>query len=380
MTGRNLHFGLALAGGGARGAYTAGVMRFLFCHFPEQLGYTPWPNLVSGTSVGALNGYFAASHSLEEIRRMTEIWSQLQTGQIYEFPINGAFSAIRRLFQVTRSGALFNQEPLRKLIIQEATRRGIRQSIGEGRCRAFIVSATHLTSGENTLFIDTRDPDFHIPQPPQGRIIYTKIYPHHLMASAAIPLVFPPENIDNQFYVDGGVRQNAPLQPILQAGAERVLVLGTRTQKPYQPSGVVEPSLALIAGKTLNALTLDPVERDARTVETLNNIIQWGSQKYGQEFAQELQKKFGVKPIKFLHIRPSQDLGQLAIQAYDSEQIEASVGAKWLLHKIFEAGVEDGESDLLSQLLFDRTFTAAAERLGFNDAKAHTEQLLEFFC
>ena len=261
--------GIALAGGGARGAYTAGVMRFIFTKLSKELGYVPWPHLVSGTSVGALNGYFAACHSPHEIKRMTEIWTNLTIERIYTLPVSGALSAIRKMVSFSQTGCLFNQEPLRKLILEEAARRTLRHSIAQRKCQAFIVSATHLTSGENTLFVDTQDPAFKIPPPPQGRVFYTKIYPEHLLASAAIPLLFPPERIADQLYIDGGTRQNAPLQPIIQGGVNRILVLGTRTSAAPKPTEEVEPTLALIAGKTLNALTLDPVERDARSVEQL---------------------------------------------------------------------------------------------------------------
>ena len=97
---------MALAGGGARGAYAAGVMRFLFTRLPNKIGYIPWPKLVSGTSVGALNGYFAACHNLDEINRMTEIWTNLTIPQIYELPYHGVFSTVRQLYRATKVGSM----------------------------------------------------------------------------------------------------------------------------------------------------------------------------------------------------------------------------------------------------------------------------------
>ena len=169
-------FGLALAGGGARGAYAAGVMRYLFEGLPQTLGFTPWPQLVSGTSVGALNGYFAACHSPQEVKRMTEIWTTLKVGQVFEMYGQSTFGTIRHLLKIGTRGYLFSQAPLRRLIEQEAGRRSLRKSIEQGKCKAFFVSATVLGSGEGTLFVESGDPNFTILPPPMGNVVYTKIY------------------------------------------------------------------------------------------------------------------------------------------------------------------------------------------------------------
>lgn len=372
-------FGMALAGGGARGSYAAGVMRYIFTRLPNKIGYIPWPRLVSGTSVGALNGYFAACHELDEIHRMTEIWTNITIPQIYELPYKGVFSTLRQLYRATKVGSVLIPTPLQRLIEKESVRRVLRDSISTGKCKAFIVSSTHLTSGENTLFVDTGDQHFQVPVPPQGRVVYAKIYPHHLMASAAIPLIFPPQRIDDQLYVDGGVRQNAPLSPILQSGANRILVISTRTHKAQQNVDIAKPSLALIAGKTLNALTLDPVERNVQIVKKINKIIRWGEQKYGPAFAQDLDQELGIGHIKVMHVRPSEDLGKLVMKCYNPDKITAPKEIKWFMQKIYEQGQDTMESDLLSQLLFDKTYTRMAEDLGFHDAQAQLEQLIEFF-
>lgn len=372
-------FGLALAGGGARGAYAAGVMRYLFEDLPHELGFIPWPQLVSGTSVGALNGYFAACHSLQEVKRMKEIWTTLKVGQVFEMYGESTFGTIRHLLKIGKRGYLFSQAPLRRLIEKEAGRRSLRKSIEQGKCKAFFVSATVLGSGEGTLFVESGDPAFRILPPPMGNVVYTKIYPEHLVASSAIPLVFPPERINDHFYIDGGVRQNAPLHPVLYGGAERILVIGTRAQKPHPLPGNITPTLSLIAGKTLNALTLDPIERDANVTKMVNSIIDWGIAKYGPDFGEALYEQIGLRTTKIIQIRPSKDLGKLALKLYQPQKVDAKNNIKWLFNTISKQGKQGEESDLLSQLLFDASYTKAAEQLGYEDAKAQKEALITFF-
>jgi len=374
----NTTFGMALAGGGARGAYAAGVLRYLFRELPKDLGYIPWPKLVGGTSVGALNGFFAASQSMLEIHRMYDIWSTLSVEEIYRVPFQGAFGTLKGIYKSAQRASILDPTPLLSLIQKEASRRSLRDSIGSGKCLAFIVSATQLHTGKNVLFLDTADPDFFIPDPPQGFVIKTSLYPKHLLASAAIPLVFPPVKIDGCLYVDGGLRQNAPLHPIIYGGSDRILVLGTRTMKSLPVKAISKASLGLVAGKTLNALTLDPVERDNISAERMNRLIAWGVAKYGAGFAEDLERDTGMKEISILHLRPSMDLGKLASEVYKGSQIEGSWGLKWLLDKLYDQSKDTGESDLLSHLLFDKCYTKAAEALGFQDAKNQREDILNF--
>ena len=159
-------FGMALAGGGARGAYSAGLIRYLYTELPKKIGFHPWPKVVSGTSAGALNGYFAASQSLLEVHRCTELWTQFSVEQVYKLPFEGILHLIPDLRGVAKRAALLDPSPLGQLIEQEAARRTIRHSIGSGKCQAFIISATQLHGGQNVLFIDTSDPNFTIPPPP----------------------------------------------------------------------------------------------------------------------------------------------------------------------------------------------------------------------
>ena len=373
-----MDFGMALAGGGARGAYSAGLLRYLYTELPKHLGFEPWPKVVSGTSVGALNGYFAASQSLIEVVRCTELWTNFSVEDVYTLPFKGWIHIIKDLKGVARRSAFLDPTPLHNLIVQEAARRTIRHSIGSGKCKAFIVSATQLHGGENVLFVDTADPNFIIPPPPHGKILHQKLYPEHLMASSAIPLVFPPVDIGGVKYLDGGLRQNAPLHPLVHGHMSKILVLGTKVHKTA-PLNLGQSSLSAIAGKTLNALTLDPVERDTLVADRINELIDWGVQRYGPEFATQLKQDMGLEQIEILHLRPSVDLGKLAVDSYTPETIEGSKQLRWFLDRLYHQADDTGESDLLSNLLFDSCYTGAAEQLGFEDGKRNEEALLQFF-
>ena len=164
---------------------------------------------------------------------------------------------------------------------------------------------------------------------------------------------------------------------VIHGGADKILVLSTRGQSVDAP---VEEraSLSLVAGKTLNALTLDPVERDLEFSNKINRIIEFGIEHYGIDFAVKLREQLNIRQTQIFNLHPSMDLGQLAMEVYRPKKIKASARVKWLFGKLYEQGQSSGESDLLSQFYFDSTFTKAAEDLGFQDTKKQRESIISF--
>ena len=126
----------ALAGGGARGAYVAGVLRYLLTHLPKDLGYVPWPKIVSGASVGALNGYPVACHDHGEIHRMLQIWRNMQIDHIYTLP-SGVLNFLQTLNRASYNGGMLDSTPLYQLIKRETARKSLRKGIHPDRCHAF---------------------------------------------------------------------------------------------------------------------------------------------------------------------------------------------------------------------------------------------------
>lgn len=371
--------GITLAGGGARGAYKAGVIRYLYKELPKKLGYAPWPRLVSGVSVGAINGYFLATHLTREIDRMTELWTTAQIHKVYNLPI-GTIAFLRNLIQASRRASFLDASPLAKMINEEASRRGLRYGIHPDRCLAFLVATTHMITSQNVIFADVARKDIVVPPPPGGRVQYSKIYPEHILASGSIPLILPPISIDGDYYFDGGLQQYVPLLPLIQMGANKIIILGTRSKSEENPPNEnYTPNLSLVGGYALNALSLDYVERDIENANRINKIIDFGVKEYGKDFRKKLKKSLGIRKMKSIHLRPSINLGQLAQQVFKPDLIQADSNTQWLLSWLHEKRETFHGDATLSYLLFDPIYTKAAEQLGFEDTQKREDELLMFF-
>ena len=376
--------GLVLAGGAARGAYEVGVLRYIYTVLAKRLGFSPWPDVVSGTSIGAINGVFAVTRHTEYIQRLSRLWRELTISDVYEFRGGGVLRTVRGMFRAAQQAALLDPSPLYSLVRREFPRAAMRRSLDSGLCRAFIVSATQLDNGHNTLFYDTAEQHRQLHPLPGSTTRRVQMAEQHLLASAALPFLFPPYNIDELYYVDGGLRQNTPLRPVLRMGADRILTIGahvTRAQETRQSHAPLTPSLPFLAGKTLNALMLDPVERDLHSAEQINRILAWGRKRYGPEFAVQARRELGVREVTNLFIHPQEDLGRVAAETHrHSPPQTATPQVRWLLSLVADqANAEGGESDFLSYLYFDRGFTAQIEDLGFEDAREREEDLAAFF-
>lgn len=372
--------GVTLAGGGARGAYIAGALRYIYTTLPKKIGFTPWPDLVSGVSVGAINGYFIASHSDFEIERMTALWTtEMRIDNIYRLPV-GPISFFRNMFQMSKRGSFLDATPLYTIVDREASRRGLRSGIHPDRCKAFLVASTEMHSSKNVIFADTAHDGIKVPIPPSGDVIYTKIYPNHILSSGAIPLILPPIEIGGKYYFDGGLRQYAPISPLIHMGANKILILGTRSEEeedpPIEPP---KPNLSTVGSYAMNAMSLDFVERDLSITSRMNDIIDWGVRNYGTEFAEKLKKDLHIRSLKPLHLRPSINLGRLAQEVFDASKIQADYNTRWLLSWLHETKKTFYGDYSLSFLLFDPIYTQAAEQLGYEDTQKREEELIQFF-
>lgn len=383
---------LVLSGGGARGAYEVGVLSYLFGDFVRVLGRCPKIDIVCGTSVGAINGSYLAAHMSDVtagVRRLVDLWTGLQLQQVLHF----SFRQALRLPQVLKGGGeeigIFDVRPMIELVTREVSWKAVARSIRQGHLRALSVSATEIATGRTTVFIDAH-PDVRIPfnLGPRTHVVAGPIGPLHALASAAIPLIFPPVRIGELLYCDGGLRQNTPMAPAIRLGAERVLVIGLSREvhgSVAPESGGKEmaaPGATFLLGKVLNAFLLDHLQADLELLRRINAILEDGERAFGPGFVAALSAAAAerggeaYRPVRTLTVRPSEDIGRIA----GDHVRKGKLSGPWLTRKLLswlDTGVSD-EADLASYLLFDGAFARRLIDLGHADAEAQRYQLAEF--
>ena len=401
---------LVFSGGGARGAYEAGVIHYLLDEFPKRLGRPVSFDILCGTSVGAIHACFlAATAELDGDRgsRLVEFWKRMRIEKILPLSASDLLRLPRKLLGLRRTAEAFrkgkaperlygllNTEPLEQLVVRTIPWRGIRDNIRRGLVEAVCVAATQVASGRVAVFIENRDrklPNWTrdpmvVPRP-------TRILPVHALASAAIPLLFPAVRIGRTYYADGGLRLNTPLAPAIRMGADRVLVVALRQDigKAHQiatDKSRIEDyaSPTFLFGKMLNALLLDHLDTDLARMDVMNEILTNGTSAFGTDFIERLnevadrERGQQFRKIHNLVIRPSQDLGILAGEVLSAMPGDSSRSP---LLRLAMRNLEDRqhstEADLLSYLLFDGEFLGPLTELGYNDARNHENEFAAFF-
>ncbi len=402
---------LVLSGGGARGAYEAGVLSYLFDDLPKRLGRPVRFAIVTGTSVGAVHAcYVAASQETAGLgARLTAIWRSLSLDRVYAV---GAADLIRVPWRLLGLGSigkptpathdgvperipgLFDTSWLENIVLREVDWQALRRNIETGAVEALAVTATEIATGRSVVFIDnlirgvprwTRDP-YVIARP-------TPIRPAHTLASAAIPLIFPAIRIDHRYYCDGGLRMNTPLAPALRLGADRVLVIGLRHRRPPEEEDRIASrreanfaSPTYLLGKALNALLLDRIETDVDRLRLFNGVLESGMHHYGPDFLRTVnepivaQRGAPYRIVRDLLLRPSKDLGELASDCLAHASPRPGLRG-WLSSNVVRYAGRGavGEADLLSYLFFDRCYADHLIELGRRDAADAADDLVAFF-
>jgi NTE family protein len=221
-----------------------------------------------------------------------------------------------------------------------------------------------------------------------------EIGPNHALASAAIPWIFPAVSINGDIYTDGSVKLNTPISPALRLGADRLFVIGLKTEdiaswhsnKPKTQRIDTFPSAGYLLGKILNALLVDKTEYDLKRLRRYNALIQEGEKEFGDKFFtlfDDLMIKTrgaSYRHIDTLEVRPSVDIAEIASRHLQRGSIAARAGSLVgpLLHRLGDIGIGQA-SDLLSYLLFDYEFATDLIRLGMHDADVRRQEIIEFF-
>jgi NTE family protein len=387
---------IILSGGGARGAYEVGVLWYVFDDLTRLRGGPPKIDILCGTSVGAINACYLAAHLADPtlgLRRLVELWTELQLARVLGFGIRQVIGIPKLLIGGATDGqGLFDVTPMADLVNREISWRAVSRCLRRHQLRALSVSCTEVSTGRTVVFMQT-SPDLVIPDkaPPRTLFRADRIGPHHALASAAIPLLFPPVRIDDELYLDGGLRQNTPIAPALRLGATHVLAVGLSREvkglvrnEGLHHAAARSPGAAFLLGKVLNAFLLDHIDVDMELLRRLNNVIEDGTHAYGDDFHAKLNSaahRRGGDMYRFvscLGIHPSEDIGRLANEHLKRGRLRGDPILTKRLFTLLDLGV-DHEADLASYLLFDGPFCRQLIEMGRADAQARRDDLMRFF-
>lgn len=400
---------VVLSGGGARGAYEAGALRFILDELPRRTGVMPDFEIVCGTSVGAIHACFLAATADETENRgdrLVEIWNRMKVHEIFKFTTRDFFRLPRRMLGVKRVAqqlrdgqrpdrlyGLLDTEPLERLVLNAIPWRGIRRNVRSGRIDTVCIAATQVATGRAVVFCDSHRAELPAwASVTNIRMQRIRLSPIHALASAAIPLLFPSVRVGARYYADGGLRLNTPLAPAVRLGADRILVIGlTHEIAPSVSEALAQERTAefgnpmYLFGKVLNALLLSPIEADVSRMHFINDIIDAGVEIYGDKFLDQINVGLdprGGRPLKRIEdlvIRPSSDLGIIASEVVRQDKSLDFGAFLGFLRRTTGAGTTAKEADLLSYLLFDASYARPLSELGWKDAEAHQEELAAFF-
>ncbi len=394
--GKSRRVAIILSGGGARGAYEVGVLWYVFDEITRLRGAPPKVDILCGTSVGAINACYVAAHLSDPVlglRRLVDLWSELELSRVLGFGVRQVISIPKLLMGGGADGTgLFDVRPMADLVQREISWRAVARCLRRRQLRALSVSCTEVSTGRTVVFMQT-SPDSVIPatSPPRTLFRADHIGPPHALASAAIPLLFPPVRIDDELYLDGGLRQNTPIAPALRLGATHIFAIGSsREVKGYtareggQPVGAKAPGAAFLLGKILNAFLLDHVDTDIELLTRVNHVLEDGHQAYGEQFTNkmsEFARRRGAQEYKYVNcltVRPSEDIGHLASEHVRRGRFKGDPLVTKRVLNLLDLGAGN-EADLASYLLFDGQFCRQLIEMGRADAKARRDDLLAFF-
>jgi NTE family protein len=370
--------GIVLAGGGARAAYQVGVLQALKEMLAEPK-VNPFP-IICGTSAGAVNAGALAVHADDfgkAVDNLLGVWRNFEPRHVYRADFAGATSNSARWFASLLFGAflksrriaLLDNRPLEHLLARHLDFSRIETNIKAGALDAVAITCSGYTSGQSCSFFQGNE-TFEGWQRSQRIGIKTRIGVEHLMASSAIPFVFPPYKLNREFFGDGSMRQIAPVSPALHLGADRIVVVGTARirsdSSPERTRGDLFPTFAQIAGHVMNSIFLDSLAVDLERLERINRTISCVDP--------ATLKKLGLSlhHVDVLVLTPSDPLESIAVKHVHS--------LPWTIRSFLRSvgAMRRGGANLASYLLFERGYCNELIELGYNDTMKRREEVEAF--
>ncbi len=362
---------LVLPGSGARSAYQVGVLRAIARWYPAG---SPLPfQVLCGTSAGGINAAVLAAHADDVGRATTElvrVWGGFRTGQVFRA---GSLDMLRsglHLFLALVTGgfmlpmprALLDNSPLRSLLARNVNFARLRRRVAAGLPDSVAITATCVTGGESVTFVETSRP-FMPWNRAARRGLATTLRVDHLMASAAIPLLFPPVAMDGAHFSDGAIRQSTPLAPAIHLGADRILVIGVRHPGRTPGPGGPAPNMADQFGFMLDSLFMEGLQADIERLNRINALL---------AHLRPGPVPLGMRHVETLLVQPERDPSETAI----AHRMSMPRTMRAFLRILGARGARGGK--LLSYLLFEAPYTGELIEAGERDAQRRQSEILAF--
>ncbi len=372
QTNNNHRTALLLGGGGARAAYQVGVLKALAELVPTNTP-NPFP-IICGTSAGSINAVAMASNAQnfhQGVDRIAKVWANFELKHVFHADARNLARRISRWAWCNLGpgnwqngpSSILDNTPLRHLLTHYVDFDRIEKAIESEHLHGYCVTACSYTSGESKTFFDGHA-KIHAWKRNRREGIRSKLTVDHLLASSAIPVIFPSVQLGDEHFGDGSMRQSSPISPAIHLGAEKVLIVGLRihedkeTREPPQS----RPSLGQISGYVLDTLFLNSLQSDIERMDRTNRVLK----DHPEDNPEQL------KQIDYLVITPSQDIADIAQAHYDNLPKAFRIALKFL-------GMGKSNSRrLVSYLMFDGQFCQQLIELGFQDAMAQQTGLIEF--